>query len=238
MGSANSMNMDESGVQTYNATTGNLTGSTITQYAILAGDANNKIQNISGTGSSGQVLTSNGAGALPTWQAGGGAQSQVLIQSQNASSSSFIEFKTGLTGYNRYKLVFYNLTTTGVGFIYVTYSTDGGSTYLNSGYEFGGACCNRNVTVFPNGSLGTSAFTLTNNITNIANFGVFGEYNLNTLQSTTLYKNCQGFLWDGDAEWAMFGYNSSTTNAVNGIKIAPNAGTFDAGTFLLYGITD
>ncbi len=68
MASTNSMNMDENGVQTYNTTTGNLTGSAMTQYAVVCGDANNKIQNVSGLGTSGQVLTSNGNGALPTWQ--------------------------------------------------------------------------------------------------------------------------------------------------------------------------
>src|SRR5574338_125947 len=124
MASSNSMNMDEAGVQTYSTTTGNLTGSTTTQYNVIVGDANNKLanvapsatsgvplissgssvnpafgtavvagggtgnttftaysvicagttatgafQNVSGLGNSGQALTSNGASALPTWQA-------------------------------------------------------------------------------------------------------------------------------------------------------------------------
>lgn len=46
---------------------GGITG--LTPYAVLAGAAGGGVAQISGLGSSGEVLTSNGAGALPTWQA-------------------------------------------------------------------------------------------------------------------------------------------------------------------------
>lgn len=46
----------------------------LTAYALLAGGTTStgNVQQVSGLGSSGQVLTSNGAGALPTWQNAGG----------------------------------------------------------------------------------------------------------------------------------------------------------------------
>jgi hypothetical protein len=45
----------------------------MTAYALLAGGttATGNLQQVSGLGTSGQVLTSNGTAALPTWQAGG-----------------------------------------------------------------------------------------------------------------------------------------------------------------------
>lgn len=49
------------------------TGDTsFTAYSVICGGttSTNPLQNVSGLGSSGNVLTSNGAGALPTWQAG------------------------------------------------------------------------------------------------------------------------------------------------------------------------
>jgi hypothetical protein len=48
-----------------------------TAYAVITGGTTSTgaLQNVSGVGTSGQVLTSNGAGALPTWQAGGGGGS-------------------------------------------------------------------------------------------------------------------------------------------------------------------
>jgi hypothetical protein len=44
--------------------------SSLTTYALLAGGTTStgNVQQVSGTGTSGQLLTSNGAGALPTWQ--------------------------------------------------------------------------------------------------------------------------------------------------------------------------
>lgn len=46
--------------------------STFTAYAVICAGttATGVFQNVSGLGSSGQILTSNGAGALPTWQTG------------------------------------------------------------------------------------------------------------------------------------------------------------------------
>jgi hypothetical protein len=48
--------------------------STFTAYSVICAGttATGAFQNVSGVGTAGQVLTSNGAGALPTWQAGGG----------------------------------------------------------------------------------------------------------------------------------------------------------------------
>ncbi len=54
-----------------NGGTGN---TTFTAYSVICAGttATGAFQNVSGLGSSGNVLTSNGAGALPTWQAAGG----------------------------------------------------------------------------------------------------------------------------------------------------------------------
>ncbi len=47
---------------------------TFTAYSVICAGTTSTaaLQNVSGVGTSGQVLTSNGASALPTWQAGGG----------------------------------------------------------------------------------------------------------------------------------------------------------------------
>lgn len=100
MAATNSLNMDTSGVQTYNATTGGLDGSATTQYNVVCGDANNKIQCLASTGSSTQVLTSNGAGVLPSFQAftgGGGSVITVTKFTANgtwtkAANSQYVYF--------------------------------------------------------------------------------------------------------------------------------------------------
>lgn len=63
--------------------------SSLTAYAVLAGGttATGNVQQVSGVGTAGQVLTSNGAGALPTWQAapaGNPAGSGSELQFRNA----------------------------------------------------------------------------------------------------------------------------------------------------------
>src|SRR5687767_4901933 len=64
---------------------------TFTAYSVICAGTTSTgaFQNVSGVGTSGQVLTSNGAGALPTWQAAaggspGGADTQVQFNDGGA----------------------------------------------------------------------------------------------------------------------------------------------------------
>ena len=63
----------------------------MTAYAVLTGGVSTTgaLQQINGLGSSGQVLTSNGAGSLPTWQSGGAAPTaaQYVVLSANGTLS-------------------------------------------------------------------------------------------------------------------------------------------------------
>src|SRR3989344_6235690 len=56
--------------------------SSLTTYAVLTGGTTStgNLQQVSGLGTSGQVLTSNGAGALPSWQAATGGTAPSVIQ--------------------------------------------------------------------------------------------------------------------------------------------------------------
>lgn len=62
---------------------------TFTAYSVICAGttATGAFQNVSGLGTSGQVLTSNGAGALPTWQAAGGAVSSVTGTANQITAS-------------------------------------------------------------------------------------------------------------------------------------------------------
>jgi hypothetical protein len=57
---------------------------TTNAYGLIAAGTTStgNFQQVSGTGTSGQVLTSNGAGALPSWQtsSGGGAGNSIFLQ--------------------------------------------------------------------------------------------------------------------------------------------------------------
>ncbi len=69
-----------------------------TAYSVLTGGttATGAIQSVSGVGTSGQVLTSNGAAALPTWQAAGGGGGVTLGTMQSPTSGTTVTF-TGIS---------------------------------------------------------------------------------------------------------------------------------------------
>jgi hypothetical protein len=69
---------------------GGTSATSFTAYSVVCGGtaSTSALQNVSGVGTSGQVLTSNGSGTLPTWQAGGaGAVITVAIQTFTTSGT-------------------------------------------------------------------------------------------------------------------------------------------------------
>lgn len=87
MATNNSINLKSSGIVSYDGAgvfsalanpltvaNGGQGNTSVTAYAVLCGGttSTNPVQSIAGVGSSGEVLISNGAGALPTFQAPGG----------------------------------------------------------------------------------------------------------------------------------------------------------------------
>jgi len=73
--------------------------SDFTAYAIVAGGTatGQPLQQIAGLGNSAQVLTSNGAGALPTWQAatGGGGAATASVQAIVSAYNSYVRTGDG-----------------------------------------------------------------------------------------------------------------------------------------------
>lgn len=77
------------------------TGDTsLTAYAVLCGGTTttNPVQSIASVGTSGQFLTSNGAGALPTFQTAGAASITITGDSGGGLTSSSFTFTGGTTG--------------------------------------------------------------------------------------------------------------------------------------------
>ena len=171
------------------------------------------------------------------YSAGASSGNLVLIQKQVASASATIDFTTNLTGYDQYKLVFYNVITSGATSMFLQYSTDGGATYVSTNYYNSGACSDNAGNFFGNNVTNGSAFKFVNTLATLpADFGLIGDYTFNTFQSSSICKSISGFLYDGANQWATFGYCASLTTAVNAIQINLDAGTITSGTFKLYGV--
>jgi|18_taG_2_1085343.scaffolds.fasta_scaffold27918_3 hypothetical protein len=128
---------------------------------LISYDTNGDVAAVA-TGDSGQVLTSNGAGAAPTFQAAAGGGAWTLLATTNASNVASIAFtELDSSAYDTYMVVIENVTPAGFEvFLTMRTSTDGGSTYDNSGYRWN---CQENhdgASSYNSGSTSDSEFQL------------------------------------------------------------------------------
>lgn len=115
----------------------------LTAYApIFGGTTSTGIVQSGTVGTAGQVLTSNGAGALPTFQAAAGTSQVVLLQTNTSSASAISEFN-GLfsSAYDMYMFEFLDVlpATDGV-LLGCQVGTGGTPTYITSGYKWAIFC--------------------------------------------------------------------------------------------------
>lgn len=102
--------------------------SSFTDAGVLIGNGTGAIQ-VTSAGTSGQVLTSNGAGVDPTFQAAAGGGAWSFVSSTTISSDTEVDI-TGLTTGLDYMFVFQNvLPATDAVALQLLTSTDGGSTF-------------------------------------------------------------------------------------------------------------
>ncbi len=110
-----------------------------TAFAVLCGGTTSTAaqQSIAALGGSGDVLTSNGAAALPTMQtpaAAGGSNSWTEVTSTTASTDASIIF-TALTSFDMYKFQFEAIAPSDDNRDFqIEFSIDNGSSYLSTGY--------------------------------------------------------------------------------------------------------
>jgi hypothetical protein len=215
------------------------TGTTsFTAYAVICSGTTSTgvLQNVSGVGTAAQVLTSNGAGNLPTWQASGSGN-LVLIQSQSPSGSSGITFTTGISAtYNNYLLVFSNVTLSGSIQLLVQLSTNAGVSYISTGYATGQNVVPYNSTSLTNTNFTSGLLLVDRNSTSTIN----GYCYLQNMTSGSNYVTSVGnlSLYDTGSSassqaFTVGSYDTAST-IVDAIQVVPSSGTF-SGTFTLFG---
>ena len=215
-----------------------------TAYAVLCGGtiSTGAVQSIASVGTLGQVLTSNGAGALPTFQAASSGGSYVLVASATASNSASINF-TGLSNtYCAYKIIITNVSMVNSNtFLAMRVSTNNGSSYDSgaSAYSY----------VLYGGTLSSGLQT------NNSSGATLIQVNLNYLYSPI--NNCfeitmpspntagyNGFIISAryyDVAYThtyLFGQAIylGSTSATNAIQFISSNGNISSGNFYLYGI--
>lgn len=196
-------------------------------------------------GNSGEILTSNGAGVAPTYQAPSGGSNWVLISTQTASSSSLVSWTSGITTtYDRYTIIFDNVNVdTDAASIYMQISTDSGSTWKTTNYYSGGFATRRDVIAYTAPAAITSAFLISYIQKNNTDSPCSGQIMINAFSSSS--NPCVTVFGTGNVTftgtayptWACYaGVYTGAAAQFNAIKIYPTSGNLSTGTFSLYGI--
>lgn len=187
--------------------------------------ATGAIQNI-GTGSAGQVLTSNGT-SLPSFQAAAGGDWVLLKTDSPSSAASVIYDNTYITTtYKTYVVIFSDVDSTG---LYLYVSDDNGATYKTTGYVSGFWSLQYTSSAIGNNNSTTFGYVTNNSVPNFsANITI---YNLQSAQRTCW----SGQGWCLNSFWMSIAGENSTTN-INNIKFQPASGNITDGTFKLYGL--
>lgn len=217
---------------------------TFTAYSVICAGttATGAFQNVSGLGSSGQILSSQGAGALPQWvnsPAVGG--SLVLISSQTASSSASITFTSSITSYNSFLLVFSNLqAASGSSVLDFKVSTNAGSTWLSSGYVAAYITLQLSGTFgWPANSSGsTSLFPMAGQLSSSASQTVAGNIWINDVTSGAYLKLRSEIIMQSTNPFLVLSGGVNTNTSINGFQVIMSTGNITTGTFTLYGILE
>lgn len=201
---------------------------------------------ISTMGTSGYVLTSAGADALPSYQVLP-SNNLVLLQTQSASTSASISFSsTYLTNtYKQYIIELIDVITATDGTtMKLVFSENNGSAYGSSYNSTGVSVYSGSTTVTGRGLAGNAYIEVTpaNRIMgNTAGYSLNSTISLFNPAGTALYKqvliNSAYIVNNGDN-----GYYSGSSeyltsvNAINNIKFSLDTGNITSGTFKLYGV--
>lgn len=197
------------------------------------------VPSVLANGTTGQVLTAT-TGSPPSWGAAASG-SMTLILTQTASASTTLSW-TALGSYTNFILTGNNITigTNGAN-LQLLYSTNGGSTYVTTGYVSAAFQGNGSGSAVAGGS-STTAMLLSSPgslSTGSANGSAISInlYNLPNTSGAGANAFGTGVMNVGAANFiAMYGFFGNTSTAINALRVNMSSGTF-SGTFSLYGIS-
>lgn len=206
-----------------------------TTYAPLCGGTTSTSalqQSTAGLSTSGNVLVSSGSGALPTWVS---IAALSKITTLTASTSANLTFdSTQITSaYSIYFIEFSQVIgDTGGNSLDMVISTDGGSSYLATGYHGGSnrhlynattlfnSASTTQPTIFPTASAGKTSGYMYINMPPSASCSYVGQGYTQSASSTHI---------------AFYGLNTSTTTITN-LRFLMSGGNILSGSITLYGI--
>jgi hypothetical protein len=214
--------------------------SSLTAYAVVCGGTTSTgaLQSVSGVGTSGQVLTSNGAAALPTWQNSAAGGNLVLLQSQTASSSASLTFSTGVSStYNTYFFLFSAVVpATNTAILGMTLTGSGGSYAAGTNYFAYNSATVNNINSASNILIGGA-------LSNTASIGVSGSaYGYGMTSGTSEPSVCGQVVFNSSAlGTTAFGLStglSSSVSTITAFVFQMSSGNISTGTITVFGVLE
>jgi len=221
---------------------------TLTAYAPVFGGTTGTGVVQSGTaGTSGHVLTSNGAGVLPTFQTvGASANTMVLLQTNTSSSNAISEFNALFTSaYSCYAFIFDAIVpATDAVKLYCQVGTGATPTYATTLYNWGSTAHSSGVN-YTGYTVSDTQGTLSNtnasySISNTAGMGVSGEVRLYGAAASSTAVVCTSFLQHHSSTNASTSIASTSFNRAaatyTAIKFYFSSGNISTGKIRMYGV--
>lgn len=206
-------------------------------YAVLVGGTNSiaPIQMVA-PGTSGQVFTSNGAGALPSWTKNNGF---VLLKTIAASNSANLTFNSSdfSSDFSVFMIIIEGLDPLGVGVtLQGTFSTNNGSSYLSTGYSSGMGSLTYNGTAIS--SLNSTTVLQLCTTSSGQHSAIFFLFGMNGNFPTSTGPVIIGWSFSAFVPTRygiLIGSISGSPN-VNNLRIAESSGNINTGYAFLYGL--
>lgn len=220
-------------------------GATLTQYAVVLGDGSTDVAVVSGLGSSGDVLTSNGAGVAPTFQApGGGGGGLVLLEQHTASASASLDFTTFISGtYDTYQFELVDIVpATNATDLWLRVGTGAGPTWdTGSNYQYHGSLWNTAGASGVVQSTSDSKVVLGQSVSNTASDGGYnGRVTWRDPGSASARKAYLGASTNaqstGNFTFNTGGGQYKITTAMTGVQFLMSSGNIASGTIRVYGL--
>ena len=198
------------------------------------------------TGNSGQVLTSAGAGAVPSFQAAAGGRYTLVSTATINGGATYIDMDNVFSAtYKNYLLVYtsVNPATDGAD-LQIQVKTASGVLSGGSDYVYGSAEIASNNNIASEYDTGQDYYKInaSSGIGNQAAESASGTVIFYDPRSTTFYHNMQGMSAalstgiDAISAWSVG--TAKTTTALTGLRFKAGSGNLDSGILKLYGAND